>query len=146
MNVRKILSYLCLLPALASMASMRKNEDPIAATAQTAPISYQQKSEEDKDGIKGAPSPSMTFYPNQKFMTNSPVKENKKEEVVEENKASDDTEEQAVEEDDLWESDDNTELKKDQESSKKAVEEEDNWWAEDDSEKPSADSQSDSGF
>ncbi len=146
MNMRKFFSCLCLLPALFSMGSLRKNEDPIAATAQTGPISLKQKLEETKDGVKGAPSPSMTFYRDQKILTNSPVKMNQQEDTVEENTALEEQLEEAAEEDDSWETDAEAEIKKDQGSAKKAVEMEDSWWSEDDSETPPSDTQSGSGF
>ena len=142
MNVRKLFSCLCLLSALFSMGSLRKNEDPIAATTQTGPISLKQKNEETKGGVKGAPSPSMTFYRDQKILTNSPIKENNQEEIVEESRTAEEPAEEAVEEDDSWEVDTDTESKKDQGSEGKAVEKEDSWWSEDDSEPPPPDSQS----
>ena len=146
MNTRKLFSYLCLLTALFSMGGLRQNQDPVAATAQTAPISLKQKIEETKDGVKGAPSPSMTFYKDQKILTNSPVKVSHEEDIVEESKAVEEPAGKAVEEDDSWEVDADAESKKDQGSSGKAVEKEDSWWSEDDSEQPPSDSQSGSEF
>lgn len=147
MNLHKIFAYLCLPLALLSMASMRKTEDPVAATAQTSPISLQQKIEETKDGVKGAPSPSMTFYGNQKILTSSPLKEDKGDNtVMDESKPAEEAVGKAGNDDDSWEADNDISPKKDQESAKKAVEEGDSWWSEDDSEKPPSDTQSKSEF
>ena len=99
MNIRNFFAYLCLTVALFSIAGMRKNEDPIAATAQTSPISLKQKLEETKDGVKGAPSPSMTFYGSQPVLTGSPVKEEAKEDFVEEEEPSAPQEDKLFEED-----------------------------------------------
>ena len=113
--------------ALLSMGSLRKHEDFAAATnAQTGPISLQQKLEEEKDGVKGAPSPSMTFYPNAKFMTTPAVKDEinpapgdaPPEETAAENQAAAGFEEAEV----------------GQERAKTAVEEQDAWWSEGDDE------------
>ena len=55
-----------------NVGAIRKNEDPIART-QTDPISYKQKLEETKDGVKGAPSPSFKYYEKEAFMVKSPM-------------------------------------------------------------------------
>ena len=113
--------------ALLSMGSLRKHEDVAAAThAQTAPISLQQKMEEEKDGVKGAPSPSMTFYPNGKFMTTPAVKDGAK-------PAPGDAppEETAVENQKTAGFENVEEV---QERAKTAVEDEDTWWSEGDDE------------
>lgn len=69
------LSAILALP-LPAHAGIKKNEGAVNK-AQTSPISLKQKLEETKDGVKGAPAPSMTFYPNAKFLTTSPVETKK---------------------------------------------------------------------
>ena len=61
------------LAGLLNLGVILKDEDPIA-DAQTSPISLKQKLEEIKDGPKGAPSPSFTFYSKAGFLTESPMK------------------------------------------------------------------------
>ena len=100
------------------MASIRKNEDP-AATAQTGPISLKQKLEEEKDGKKGAPSPPMTFYANNKFMVTPAV--DKHFDAAETAGAAKETGE-------------GLDPEKGQETPKTAVEDEENWWSEGDEE------------
>lgn len=129
--------------ALFSIGGMRKNEDPIAVTAQSESISLKQKVEETKDGVKGAPTPSMTFYGNQKILTSSPVEE---ESEGEEETAVEAPAQEVFKEDDSWEMDPSTEPESNQESAGKAVEDEDSWWSEDESETPSSDAQSGSEF
>ncbi len=58
-------------------ASIRKQEGAVNKN-QTEAISLKQKLEETKDGPKGAPSPSMTFYGNSRFLAHSPVAAEKK--------------------------------------------------------------------
>lgn len=65
------LSFLGVLIFL-NLGAIRKNEDPIART-QTDPISYKQKREENKDGVKGAPKPSFKYYEKEEFLVNSPM-------------------------------------------------------------------------
>ena len=52
--------------------TIRKENDPILRT-QTDPISYKQKLEETKDGIKGAPAPSFTYYEKEGFLVKTPM-------------------------------------------------------------------------
>jgi hypothetical protein len=61
-----------LVCAFLNLATVRKRQDPIAS-AQTGPISLQQKLEETKDGPKGAPSPSLQFYKGGSFLTKTPM-------------------------------------------------------------------------
>lgn len=140
MNTPKLFTYLCLVTALFSIAGMKKNEDPVAVTAQTESISLKQKIEETKDGVKGAPTPSMTFYGSQKILTSSPIEEGSEEEAAEA------PAEEVFQEDDSWEMDPSIETEKNQESAEKAVEDEDSWWSEDESEAPPPEDQSGSGF
>ena len=86
--------FLILGMALLCTGSIRKNEDPVTGSTQTGPISLRQKMEEEKDGPKGAPSPSMTFYPNQQFLTTPPVGDQPEN--------SQETFETAVEDEDHW--------------------------------------------
>ncbi len=113
--------FLILGIAWISMGSIRKTEDPVAATAQTGPISLQQKLEEEKDGKKGAPSPSMTFYGHRKFMTTPSVNDKKPEEVQEDIQKKGENGEDA-------------EFETGQETPEKAVEDDENWWSEGDEE------------
>ena len=55
-----------------SPGTIRRTEDPIRDT-QTAPIGYQQKMEEDKDGKKGALLYSVKYNPSDEFLTAPPV-------------------------------------------------------------------------
>lgn len=57
---------------VANLAALRKNEDPIQDT-QTDPITYKQKVEETKDGVKGAPAPSFKFYEKEQFLEKAPT-------------------------------------------------------------------------
>jgi len=69
---------LCL--GILQLGTIRQAEDPILKT-QTEPISYKAKLEETKDGVKGAPAPSMTFYGNETFYIDSTVEEQKDEDL-----------------------------------------------------------------
>lgn len=136
---RNLFSCLCLTLALFSVAGIRKNEDPIAKTAQTEAVSLKQRIEETKDGAKGAPSPSMAFYGDKQILTDSPVSE---ETFFEDDKLPSATsqtdeaspEDEYFESDDAWEAEDgfdgDFEEEKGQESTEKAVEDEDDWWSE----------------
>lgn len=123
--------------ALFSIAGVRKNEDPIASTAQTGAIPLKQKLEETKDGPKGAPSPSMSFYGNEEVLTGSPVKSETAEEIVEEKKPVEEEVQAEFEEEDAWETEAGLEDEINQESAENAVEDEDSWWTEDEAEPPS---------
>lgn len=72
MSVSKGIWLILVAVGLLSLGAIRKNEDPILRT-QTDPISYKQKQEETKDGVKGAPSPSFTYYSRNEFLTSSPM-------------------------------------------------------------------------
>ena len=61
---------------LLSLGTIRQKEDPILRT-QTEPISYKQKTEEQKDGVKGAPSPSFNYYSRNGFLSDPPVSKEK---------------------------------------------------------------------
>lgn len=121
--------------ALLCMGSIRKNEDPVVVTeAQTGAISYKQKAEEEKDGVKGAPAPSMTFYAHNKFMTASAVKDRKtEEEESPEVPAKAENTEAGFEEAPAAQ-DAGAAEKQAPAASPKAAEEEDNWWSQDDEE------------
>lgn len=54
------------------MAAVLRSDNPVKRT-QTDAISLKAKLEETKDGIKGAPSPSMQFYGKSEFLLDSPV-------------------------------------------------------------------------
>ncbi len=121
MNGKFLKLGVVVLIAFLAMGSIRKKEDVLTVTeAQTSPISLQQKLEEEKDGKKGAPSPSMTFYGggSNQFMVKAPV--NKKTEPQAE--APEETGQG------LWESQGGA----GQESAKKAVDDEESWWSEED--------------
>lgn len=60
------------LLVLFHLGAIRKDEDPILKT-QTDPISYKQKLEETKDGVKGAPAPSFTYYQKEEFLVKTPM-------------------------------------------------------------------------
>ena len=51
--------------------TIRKKDDPIRKT-QTDPIKYEEKMSEIKEGIKGAPSPSLRFYLDKKIQLDPP--------------------------------------------------------------------------
>lgn len=53
------------------LGTIRRNQDPIRET-QTGPISYKAKMEEIKEGVKGAPAPSMLFYGFERFLVDPP--------------------------------------------------------------------------
>ena len=88
--LKHLLILLLILIGLSSIATIRKDEDPVRKT-QTDPILYKQKMEEQKDGVKGAPSPSFKFYNREGFLADSPV-DQKKEEAAELPKTVDSTE------------------------------------------------------
>ena len=130
--------------ALFSLASLRKNEDPIS-TSQTSAIPLKQKIEETKDGVKGAPSPSMSFYGSRQILTSSPVEQETGEEEKPAAKDATAKEEQSPvvsQEEDSWETDSGQTPEKVQESTKKAVVDEDSWWSEEEPQAPPSDSQS----
>jgi hypothetical protein len=120
--MKVFLARFLLLFALAALVSgsVRKKEDPVAATAQTGPISLKQKLEEEKDGVKGAPSPSMTFYGHNKFLTTPAVNDKAAEEGPEELDPAESG----------WEPD----FPAGSEGNKIPIEEEDSWWSEGDEE------------
>lgn len=69
--------------SLMHVGTIRKKDDPIVKT-QTDPITYKAKMEEIKDGVKGAPSPSLKFYGKydgeEQFYTAEPMEEDLSEE------------------------------------------------------------------
>ena len=72
---------LILLMSLLQVGTIRKEEDPIKRT-QTEPILFKQKMEEQKDGVKGAPTPSFNYYGKEKFLIEPPYEgENESEEI-----------------------------------------------------------------
>lgn len=69
------LSVTCLLfLAALQWGTVRRSENPVTDT-QTNPILYEKKMEEIKDGVKGAPSPTMKFYEKEKFLAKTPVQD-----------------------------------------------------------------------
>lgn len=113
----KVFARLFLILILGALltGSVRKKEDRIiAATGETGPISLKQKLEEEKDGVKGAPTPSMTFYGHNKFMTTPAVNDKAEPEV-------------SIEPDHSgWE----PEFPSDSEPAFPLEKEEDSWWSE----------------
>ena len=122
------------------MGLIRKDQDPIAMT-QTDPITYKQKVEETKDGVKGAPAPSFKYYEKEGFLTQSPVNPQGEETVSpppsypevsevdlgeedlgqEENPPAEDSleeEETGINEDDWWVEDEEAEKESPEESGK----------------------------
>lgn len=72
-----ILSYL-LLVAFLHVNAILKYEDPIA-DAQTEGILYDQKMEQEKDGVKAAATPRVVYYGGQGFLTKSSLAKHEKE-------------------------------------------------------------------
>ncbi len=64
-----LLLTLCL--ACCNLGVMLNKDDPVAKT-RTDPISWKAKQEEIKDGVKGAPMPSLEYYKRQKFLVDDP--------------------------------------------------------------------------
>lgn len=58
--------------SFSQIGAVLKKDDPVGKT-QTKGIRYKEKMEEIKDGEKAPPQPSWTFYPRNKFLTESPV-------------------------------------------------------------------------
>ena len=73
-----LISILCL--AVIQNGTIRRKDDPIAKT-KTNPIAYKDKLKEIKNGIKGAPKPSIKFYGNEEFLTEDLVEKEKPEEL-----------------------------------------------------------------
>lgn len=107
------------------LGSIRKKDDPILKT-QTNPIAVKDKMEEIKDGEKGAPSPSMTFYSKETFLTDAPTKTF------------------AEEEDLVSQQKDDAELLFEEEVSGGSNNEEEDWWLDESEEAENSDSE-DSG-
>lgn len=74
MPMSRVLFFIILFACLNSAALLRK-DNPVAKT-QTDPIRWEDKQEELKEGVKGAPSPSMKFYANETFLVDAPVDKN----------------------------------------------------------------------
>jgi len=70
-----IVSLLFVLVFL-NLGTIRKEKTALEKT-QTDPITYQKKMEEIKDGPKGPASPSLKFYPQEKFLADPPMEEEK---------------------------------------------------------------------
>ncbi|HRK62437.1 MAG TPA: hypothetical protein PLY88_07825 [Candidatus Omnitrophota bacterium] len=60
------------------MNAILKNEDPLQ-DAQTEGILYDQKMEQEKDGVKAAATPKVIYYGGQGFLTQSSLSKNEKE-------------------------------------------------------------------
>jgi len=60
--------------ALLNMGTIRKQQSAILDT-QTGPIKYEDKMEEIKDGVKGAPAPTIQLYPKYAFLIDPPYVE-----------------------------------------------------------------------
>ncbi len=69
--------------ALCHLGAIRKHENAILDT-QTGPIKYEDKMEEIKDGVKGAPTPSMQLYPKHGFQTDPPFEKSEEGELTDE--------------------------------------------------------------
>lgn len=67
------------LAVVLQIGTIRKDENIILKT-QADPISLEQKTEETKDGVKGAPAPSFTFYEKETFLQAAPTQTQKEEE------------------------------------------------------------------
>lgn len=67
------------LALVLQIGTIRKDENIILKT-QADPISLKQKTEETKDGVKGAPAPSFTFYEKETFLQAAPTQTQKEEE------------------------------------------------------------------
>lgn len=61
-----------------SIAAIYKKDDPIVKT-QTDPILYEQKQEEIKEGVKGAPQPVWRVYPKYRFLVEPPFTQQREE-------------------------------------------------------------------
>ena len=81
---------------LLNSGTIRRKPDPVLKT-QTDPISYNQKMEETKDGVKGAPMPSFKLFPKENFMADSSV-EGAKEEIEQDPSSGENVSEVAVSE------------------------------------------------
>ncbi len=79
MDKKILFLILVLLFAGLNTASIRRAEDPIRDTQSDA-VSYKQKMEETKNGVKGPPSYSMKFNPKDTFFIDPPFEKSKKEE------------------------------------------------------------------
>lgn len=60
-----------------SLATVVKKKDPITET-QTDPIAYKEKEKEEKEGKKGPPVPTLELFPRLRFLSEGPVKGDKK--------------------------------------------------------------------
>lgn len=77
LRVKKETFFLIVMIAsvgLLNSGTIRRKPDPVVKT-QTDPISYKQKMEETKDGVKGAPLPSFKLFPKENFMADPSVGE-----------------------------------------------------------------------
>ena len=73
MKVKSVaVTILVAMSIAVNWATIRRKDDPVLKT-QTDPISFQQKAEEEKDGKKGAPTPSFKFYEKGQFLAEPPV-------------------------------------------------------------------------
>ncbi len=77
MNAKAVFFIFVSVLAGMSLGSIRKSEDPIRDT-QTNPILYEQKKEEEKDGIKGALLYHVNNSPHETFFIDPPFEKEKK--------------------------------------------------------------------
>ncbi len=61
------------------LGAVLKKKDGIQMT-QTDPVNYQEKMKEEEGGKKGPPSPSLRFFPKERFMSEGPVEKKEKQE------------------------------------------------------------------
>ena len=61
-----------MLLSLVNMGTIRRKDDPVKKT-QTDPITLKAKTEELKEGPKGAPTPLWNLYPKREFLTDPPT-------------------------------------------------------------------------
>ena len=77
MNKKVLLGVLVLVLAGGNVGTVRRTEDPIRNT-QTDGIAYQQKMEEEKDGVKGPLAYSVKYNPKENFFIELPFEKEKK--------------------------------------------------------------------
>ena len=70
--MKRLCFFVVLILAFLSLATVKKNQDPIVNT-QTDPVTYAQKQQEEKEGKKGPPVPRMDLFPKEQFLVEAPV-------------------------------------------------------------------------
>lgn len=122
----KISSVVCRLllagMSFLSIGAVAKKQDPITLT-QTDPVAFKEKQKEEAEGKKGPPSPTLEFFPRQRFLSEAPVASSKQpEKTVHREEAK----ESSWSEDELWESEGGKKPKRDKEF-KPSLETDDTW-------------------